>query len=100
MKMLVLGIRHQTGIGKESGREYDMRPSLVVASPMESIERDKLKIRAVGFESMVVECAPEVFNELAKLPGQRFPVNLDLDVMSIKRGDLAVSFIAAVRQAA
>ena len=99
-KTLVLGVRHQSGIGKESQKPYDMRPSLVVGSSMESVDRENLKIRCVGYESMIVECDPSVFNELSKLSLQKFPIVLDLDLSSVKRGDLAVSFVSAIRQAA
>lgn len=100
MKTLILGIRHQTGIGKESGQPYDMRTQLVIASPMESLDRQNLKVRAVGYEAMTIECAPEVFNELVKLPLQKFPIALDLDLSSRKRGEQAVSYVESIRQAA
>jgi len=96
-KVLVLGVRHQTGVGKESGKPYDMRPSLVVASPLESVDRENLKINAAGFESLIVECSPEVYRQVSANPGQAFPMVLDLDMTSRKRGELAVTYVEAIR---
>lgn len=99
MQTLVLGVRHQSGISKVSGKPYDMRPSLVVGSKLEPVDRDNLKIRAVGFDSMTIECTPEVFQQVAVYPASKFPMMLDLDLGSVKRGDLAVSYVEGIRLA-
>jgi len=94
---LVLGVRHQTGIGKESGKAYDMRPSLVIGSPLETVDRETLKINAAGYESMAVECSPEAYRQVAQFQAKNFPMILDLDMSSRKRGDVAFTYIEGVR---
>lgn len=102
MQTLVLGISQQSGVGKESGKPYSIAPKLIIASPMAPVSSERLNIRCVGFESVGVDCTPEVFQQLQQYPSGKFPMSLDLETTLTRRGEQAVSLVVGVkaRQAA
>lgn len=87
-KTLILGIRHQTGISKESGKPYDMRPAVIIATQMRPVSNEKLKIQCAGIEAVQVECTPEVWQQLGALPASKYPFigELGLEVIPTREG--------------
>jgi len=90
-RTLVLGIRHQSGMAKESGKPYDLRPSVIIATQMRSVENERLKVKAAGLEGVGVECTPDVFQQLTSIPGAKYPVfaELGFEIIPTREGSTA-----------
>lgn len=84
-KVLILGIRQQSGLGKESGQAYSMSPQVVVATRLEPVETPKLRIRATGYEAALVDCTDDVFALLSRLPSDKYPATFEVDQEMVPR---------------
>jgi hypothetical protein len=98
-KTLILGIRHQTGIAKESGKPYDLRPAVIIGTPMRPVSNEKLTLKAAGVEGVQVECTAEVWQQLGAIPGGKFPIVAEVGFEVIPTRDGSTARVTSVNVA-
>lgn len=79
MKTQVLGVKRMSGIGRDSGNEYDMA-SLFVIVPIENVNRDNLKIVGYGYETGELQIQPEAIKQFENF---KYPCPLELTLEPI-----------------
>jgi len=82
MQVQVIGCMHMQGIGKDSGKPYNMA-RLYVLSPMTGHVTDSMKRVTSGFEAMEIDVLPEAVPEFLL---KQYPCKLDLVTDMVPRG--------------
>lgn len=90
MKILVLGVYHRRGKGKESGNDYDMK-MMVVAEPMTTFNSVK---SAYGYRAVEYNVSDNFYPELIGTHAStKFPQTLDLEMGLLNARPLIVGFM-------
>lgn len=79
MRVQAIGVKRLSGIGKESGRQYDFA-QLEILRPMEPVAKKEFKLMGYGYETSKLDLAPDC---LEKFRDFRFPCTLDLAVETV-----------------
>lgn len=79
MKTHVIKIEHMGGVGKESGRAFDMK-RVSFLQPMERSNGEKFRKEGSGFDVIEADCSEEVWVALREFADLEFPMLVDLDV--------------------
>lgn len=96
MRVQAIGVKRLTGIGKESGKEFDFS-RLTILRPIEVTASEKFTVQGYGFETIDIDLENEA---LAQFAGMKFPAMLDL-VVDCKPGRRGLqSVITGIKQAA
>lgn len=74
MRCTVIGVKRMSGVGKESGREFDFA-QIEVLRPLEPAAKKQFSLRGFGFETTKLDLA---LDALDKFRDVRFPVSLEL----------------------
>lgn len=96
MRVHAIGVKRLSGIGKESGRQYDFA-QLEILRPMEPVAKKEFRLMGYGFETSKLDCAPDC---LDKFRDFRFPCVLDLAVETIPGRNGLRSVVVGARPAA
>lgn len=81
MQVMVIGVVHMHGVGKESKRSYDMS-RLYCLAPMEAVSNETMTRNVSGYEVMEVDLKKESFPAFLDLP---YPCKLDLQTDMVPR---------------
>jgi len=79
MRVHAIGVKRLSGVGKETGRQYDFA-QLEILRPMEPVAKKDFRLMGYGFETSKLDLAPDC---LEKFRDVRFPAQLDLAVETV-----------------
>lgn len=79
MRVTVIGVKRMSGVGKESGRNFDFA-QVEILRTLEPASTPNFQLHGYGYETNKLDLAPECLDKFREL---RFPCQLDLSVDTV-----------------
>lgn len=95
MRVQAIGVKRLSGVGKETGRQYDFA-QLEILRPMEPVAKKDFRLMGYGWETSKLDLAPDC---LEKFRDVRFPATLDLSVDTVPGRNGLRSIVVGFRPA-
>lgn len=96
MRVQAIGVKRLSGVGKETGRQYDFA-QLEILRPMERVAKKDFRLMGYGLETSKLDLA---LDSLEKFRDVVFPATLDLSVDTVPGRNGLRSVVVGFRPAA
>lgn len=94
MKLLIAGAKSIAGTSAKTGRPFFLS-EVYALLPMESVDREKLRVETYGFEPATFKLADGLIREFA---GLRFPGVFDVEQLNRKYNNAVEVFISGINR--